>query len=292
MTTFTGFDVLPSGTWDCGAGVGEWSSGGCDCGSSESCGCGGCSAAGCFGGGPGTGEIPRLPDYDGQIWSSPVRSVVDHESIHTIQHQRFLDKMKTQRKAGGFPLHEPAAVWQDALAGGVCMVNQGEFCCIEVLCHTLRRSVNKFGLSVARRLKAFKHCWLEVANCSGYTESYEVEPVEAPDGGIPGPKSNLVVGARGPAPRAKNGDVLPINMQKNDDIESRGWDCWACDPVEGGCLDPVCGSLNLIADDYPWYDSYFVGGPNSNTFVAYMANQLGMDVQFDLLDVGAHYERR
>ena len=76
------------------------------------------------------------------------------------------------------------------------------------------------------------------------------------------------------------------------DIESRGWDCWTCEPVEGGCLDPVCSLLGLITDNYPWYDSYSFAGPNSNTFVAYMANQLGMDVEFDPLDAGAGYEDR
>lgn len=74
-------ELLSDGTWECGSTGGEWSPGGCGCGSGGSCGCGG-SCGGCGGEGgcgakSGTGEAPRLDDYVGEIWASPARANID-----------------------------------------------------------------------------------------------------------------------------------------------------------------------------------------------------------------------
>jgi hypothetical protein len=83
MTTFTGFDVLPSGTWDCGAGVGSASGGDCGCKGSRDrtcdggCGCDGDCGVGCSGASSGFDPVHPAPqpdlrwrDYDGQLMSS------------------------------------------------------------------------------------------------------------------------------------------------------------------------------------------------------------------------------
>jgi hypothetical protein len=297
MRTPAGIESLSEGSWNPGSVSGEWSPGGCGCGtgSGERCSCGGpCGCKGesdgSCGGGKPPGEVSLLQDYDGEIWASSVRSDLAGEPSHTVRGPRARKNQVSRPVGEGVPWVDPTSVWAHTLANGVCMVGQGDWCCIEVLCHTLRKAVNNLGsLKAARRVKSFKHCWLEVTDCGGYTTSYEVEPEQAAGRFLPGPKSKLVAGAKKPAPRDDNGDVLPVAKQKDDDIESRGWDCWTCEPVEGGCLDPVCSLLGQITDNYPWYDSYSFAGPNSNTFVAYMANQLGIDVHFDPLDAGAGY---
>lgn len=84
MRAPAGIELLTDGTWDCGSTGGEWSPGGCGCSSGGSCGCGGscggCGVEGGCGGKPSTGEAPRLPDYDGEIWASPVRATIDRSS--------------------------------------------------------------------------------------------------------------------------------------------------------------------------------------------------------------------
>jgi hypothetical protein len=84
MTTYAGFDVLPSGSWDCGAGVATGCSsersGGCGCGGGGgcscggSCGCGGRCGEGGAGGAGGVASVDpaartslRLRDYDGKL---------------------------------------------------------------------------------------------------------------------------------------------------------------------------------------------------------------------------------
>lgn len=84
MRAPAGIELLTDGTWNCGSTGGEWSPGGCGCGSGGSCGCGGscggCGGEGGCGGKPSTGEAPRLADYDGEIWASPVRATIDRSS--------------------------------------------------------------------------------------------------------------------------------------------------------------------------------------------------------------------
>lgn len=85
----TGIELLPGGTWDCGSTGGEWSPGGCGCGSGGECGCGGscggCSGEGGCGGKPGgTGEVPHLPDYNGEIWASSIRSTTAWETVGQV----------------------------------------------------------------------------------------------------------------------------------------------------------------------------------------------------------------
>ena len=277
-------ELLSEGSWNPGSISGEWSPGGCWCGSGSG------EPYSCGGGKPSS-EIPMLPDYDGEIWASSLRSVVAREPSHSLRGPRSRENQEGRPVDEGLPWVDPASAWANTFADCICTVGKGGSCCIEVLCHTLRIAVKNFrSLNAARKAKSFKHCWLEVTDCYGYTTSYEVEPEHAAGRLLPGPKSNLVVGAKKPAPRDDNGDVLPVARQKDDDIERRGWDCWTCEPVAGGCLDPVCSLLGLITDHYPWYDSYSIAGPNSNTFVAYMAHKLGMDVEFDPLDAGAGYE--
>lgn len=86
MRAPAGIELLSDGTWDCGSTGGEWSPGGCGCGSNGSCGCGG-SCGGCGGDGGcggkstgGAGEAPRLADYDGEIWASSLRTTTDRAS--------------------------------------------------------------------------------------------------------------------------------------------------------------------------------------------------------------------
>ncbi len=73
-----GMELLSEGSWNPGSVSGEWSPGGCGCGSGEpcSCGCKGEGGGSCCGGKP-SGEVPLLPDYDGEIWASSVRATVD-----------------------------------------------------------------------------------------------------------------------------------------------------------------------------------------------------------------------
>lgn len=84
MNTYAGFDVLPSGSWDCGAGAATGCSsersGGCGCGGGGgcscggSCGCGGRCGEGGAGGAGGVAPVDpeartslRLRDYDGRL---------------------------------------------------------------------------------------------------------------------------------------------------------------------------------------------------------------------------------
>jgi hypothetical protein len=76
MRAPAGIALLSDGTWDCGSSGGEWSPGGCGCGSNGSCECGG--PRGCGGScgkavqcGDGLGSIPHLPDYDGVLLAYP-----------------------------------------------------------------------------------------------------------------------------------------------------------------------------------------------------------------------------
>jgi|JI102314A2RNA_FD_contig_81_435523_length_2289_multi_2_in_0_out_0_3 hypothetical protein len=68
MRAPAGIELLPDGTWDCGAMGGEWSPGGCGCG------VGGCGGEGGCGSAAGIGGAPRLADCDGEIWASQVRA--------------------------------------------------------------------------------------------------------------------------------------------------------------------------------------------------------------------------
>lgn len=70
-----GIELLSEGLWIPGSVSGEWSPGGCGCGSGEPCTCGGTcgckgEGGGSCGGGRPSGEVPLLPDYDGEIWAS------------------------------------------------------------------------------------------------------------------------------------------------------------------------------------------------------------------------------
>lgn len=73
MRATAGIALLPDGTWNCGSTGGEWSPGGCGCGSGGSCGCGrscGCRRAGSESGAcahSARGEGPRWVDYDGDL---------------------------------------------------------------------------------------------------------------------------------------------------------------------------------------------------------------------------------
>ena len=75
-----GAPVLSGGSWDCGSAGGEWSPGACGCNTGEPCSCGGscgCTGEGggsCGGAGKPPGEVPLLPDYDGEIWASSTRA--------------------------------------------------------------------------------------------------------------------------------------------------------------------------------------------------------------------------
>lgn len=77
MRAPAGIELHSDGAWDCGSTGGEWSPGGCGCGSGGECSCGGscgCKGEGgsCGGGSSGGGsKMPHLPDYDGQIWAKP-----------------------------------------------------------------------------------------------------------------------------------------------------------------------------------------------------------------------------
>jgi hypothetical protein len=56
-------ELLSEGSWNPGSISGEWSPGGCGCGSGSG------EPYSCGGGTPSS-EIPMLPDYDGEIWAS------------------------------------------------------------------------------------------------------------------------------------------------------------------------------------------------------------------------------
>lgn len=80
MRAPAGMELLSEGLWNHGSVSGEWSPGGCGCGSGEPCSCGGScgckgEGGGSCGGGKPSGEVPLLPDYDGEIWASPVGAV-------------------------------------------------------------------------------------------------------------------------------------------------------------------------------------------------------------------------
>lgn len=77
-----GIELLSEGSWNPGSVSGEWLPGGCGCGSGEPCSCGGLcgckgEGVGSCGGGKPSGEVPLLPDYDGEIWASSEQSTVD-----------------------------------------------------------------------------------------------------------------------------------------------------------------------------------------------------------------------
>lgn len=71
----TGIELLPGGTWDCGSTGGEWSPGGCGCGSGGECSCAGPSECGGSCGKEACGGALVLPqqnlkDYEGDIWGA------------------------------------------------------------------------------------------------------------------------------------------------------------------------------------------------------------------------------
>ena len=95
-TALAGFHLEGNGgSWNPGADGGGWNGGGGGCGGDCSCGgsCGGGGACGCKGGGGscsgkpsggsgghpdgGSGQLPLIPDYDGEIWASPDQFIVD-----------------------------------------------------------------------------------------------------------------------------------------------------------------------------------------------------------------------
>lgn len=90
MRAPAGIELLSEGSWNPGSVSGEWSPGGCGCGSGSgelcscggSCGCEGEGGGSCGGGNP-SGEVPLLPDYDGEIWASPP-SVVDRDAYPVV----------------------------------------------------------------------------------------------------------------------------------------------------------------------------------------------------------------
>lgn len=87
MRAPAGIELLSDGTWDCGSTAGEWSPGGCGCRPGAACECGGSCGCegegGSCGGKPtgGSGEVPHLPDYNGEIWASEVRSAHEWDSV-------------------------------------------------------------------------------------------------------------------------------------------------------------------------------------------------------------------
>lgn len=73
-----GMELLSEGSWNPGSVSGEWSPGGCGCGSGScscggSCGCKGDGGGSC-GGGKSLGEVALLPDYDGEVWARRPRA--------------------------------------------------------------------------------------------------------------------------------------------------------------------------------------------------------------------------
>lgn len=72
MGASAAIELHPEGAWNPGSTGGEWSPGGCGCGSDWSCGCSGPRGCGDSCGksvqcGDGLGSIPHLPDYDGVL---------------------------------------------------------------------------------------------------------------------------------------------------------------------------------------------------------------------------------
>jgi hypothetical protein len=87
MRTPAGIELLSEGSWNPGSVSGEWSPGGCGCGSGagEPCSCGGScgckgEGGGSCGGGKTSGEVPLLPDYEGEIWASTPMTIYDNQT--------------------------------------------------------------------------------------------------------------------------------------------------------------------------------------------------------------------
>jgi hypothetical protein len=300
MTTFTGFDMLPSGTWDCGAGGGEWSSGGRGCGSIESCGCGGacggCSGIGGCGGKPGTGEAPRLPDYDGEIWSSPVRATIDLASssqatpctpgfcyVGGVRRDGFL---KPPNLVCSDPDCQECETCQTTTAEPVTPEPPGEppvvtpvkECCIRLIC----RDVEKVpGPGV--------HCGIEKISCNGDRVVYEllIAPPKAKDVRQQGGSGSQIYAIRDPNYAAGTDTRYKVEFSVCYPCDDGGRDPIACD-----CVVDAVGRPNDVGA-YPWRDSsnYNPGGvgdlpmkvmkvvadasvgrlfhPNSNSFAKY-----------------------
>lgn len=75
----------PEGVWNPGSTSGEWSPGGCGCGSGGSCGCKGAGGQ-CDSKSMGdSGAAPPLPDYSGEIWAGMSALAYQHGRCETSQ---------------------------------------------------------------------------------------------------------------------------------------------------------------------------------------------------------------
>ncbi len=289
-TALAGFHLEGNGgSWNPGAGGDGWSGGGGGCGGDCGCGgkggggsCGGKPSSGCgdkptgvcgekpsdggVGLGGGSGQLPLIPDYDGEIWGGSGRSTT----------------------FGTYSLPGTTAP-QDSVA------KLRGYCTVELICGELR---NFFGnpnppppdYGPDWQPPGFPyfgvwHCELEVAGCDGKLMRYGVigpgnetqpEPVMGSDGIAIGSKLGVkqrVPAAGERAPDGSHANPWLITIDK--------WE-FACANWLGseGKAGQVCDITPLIKL-YPHLDEdWSVIGPNCNSFAMWIIQEMGLSAEF------------